>query len=364
MAAKKNIWQLKSCHVVRLLFCILAVPGLAGCGALNTLAGPSATPTASPTITATLIPSATPTPTNTPTPTEIPSLCGGPAAMYILLVGSDARSNSYKVGLSDSMRVVRVDFRQPRLQVITFPRDLYVEIPEIQTHHGITHGKLNQAFLYGNPGYNYYDGPGQGPGLLALTLEQNFDVHVDHYVAVNIKTFVNIIDELGGIDITLPYTVDGRVKHSRDPNRYFPAGKQHLNGYRTMLLARLRPLGDFKRIEIQNLILLAVAEKMLQPESVIKLPDLFRTFNDLVQTDIGLPEIAELLCLAPFVETKNIVFNNFPDNLFKNGRVQDPVLGNTSIVEADFDVLKSYVDSFNHGKWPRSPGDLQRLPDP
>jgi len=284
--------------------------------------------------------------------------------MYILLVGSDARSNSYKVGLSDSMRVVRIDFTGPRLQVITFPRDLYVEIPELQDHHGITHGKLNQAYLYGNPGYNYYDGPGQGPGLLALTLEHNFDVHVDRYVAVNLKTFVNIIDKLGGIDIDLPHTVDGRVKHSKDPNRYFPTGKQHLNGYRTMLLARVRPQGDFKRIEIQNLILQAVAEKMLKPESLLKLLEVVRTFTGSVQTDIGFNEFTQLLCLTSKLETKNIVFNNFPDNLFKNGRVQDPVLGNTSIVEADFDVLKGFVDSFNHGNWPRSPDDHQRPPDP
>ena len=63
------------------------------------------------------------------------------------------------------MRVIRVDFVEPRVQVMTFPRDLYVEIPEIEDHYGITHGKLNQAYLYGNPGYGYYDGPGRGPGL-------------------------------------------------------------------------------------------------------------------------------------------------------------------------------------------------------
>src|SRR5512133_1402107 len=239
---------------------------LISCETLNSLAAPTATLTSSPTTTATVTP--TLTPTLTPTPTEPPILCGAPATMFILLVGSDARSASYKVGLSDSMRVVRLDFTWPRIQVITFPRDLYVEIPKIEDHHGITHGKLNQAYLYGNPGYNYYDGPGQGPGLLALTLDHNFGTQVDHYVAVNLKTFVRIVDKLGGIDIDLPYTIDGRVKRSKDPNRYFPAGKQHLNGYRTMLLARMRPGGDFGRIDVQNLILQAVAEKLLRPSAI------------------------------------------------------------------------------------------------
>ena len=284
--------------------------------------------------------------------------------MFILLVGSDARSDTYRVGLSDSMRVVRVNFVEPRLQILTYPRDLYVEIPEIEDHHKITHGKLNQAYLYGNHGYNYYNGPGQGPGLLALTLDHNFGARVDHYVAINLQTFVRIIDELGGVDIDLPYEIDGRVKKSRDPNRYFPTGKQHLNGYRTMLLARLRPNGDLKRIEIQNLILQAVAEKLFSPSSILVLPELIQSFSKSIQTDLGPAEITKLLCLRTKLDTQNIVFGSFPETLFETGRVHDPVLGNTSILEADFEKLKRFVENFNQGEWPKRQADPQGLLDP
>jgi len=95
-------------------------------------------------------------------------VCGGPPVMNILLIGSDARGDHYLYGLSDVMRLVRVDFVTPRVSMLEFPRDLWVEIPEISDHYGITHGKLNQAYLYGNPGLAYYDGRGQGPELLAL----------------------------------------------------------------------------------------------------------------------------------------------------------------------------------------------------
>ncbi len=284
--------------------------------------------------------------------------------MFILLVGSDSRQDTYKTGLSDSMRVVRVDFAEPRVQVISFPRDLYVEIPEIADHYGITHGKLNQAFLYGNPGYGYYDGPGQGSGLLALTLTQNVGSHVDHYVAVNIKTFVSIIDTLGGIDIDLPYVIDGRAKRSRDPNHYFAAGKQHLNGYRTMLLARVRPQGDFQRLEIQNLILQAVAEKLMNPASVLELPALIKDFKGSVQTDLSPLEISQLLCLRTKLDPQNVAYSNFPQNLFNLGRVNDPVLGNTSILQVDFDVLRAYVNRFNQGDWPRIKNDPKGSLDP
>jgi LCP family protein required for cell wall assembly len=269
--------------------------------------------------------------------------------MFILLIGSDARTDSYSIGLADAIRLVRVDFVEPGIQVLTFPRDLYVKIPGLEKYNGATHGKLNQAFLYGNPGYGFFDGYGQGPGLMKLTLEQNFGASTDHYLAVNLKTFVQFVDALGGIDINMPYTLDGRVQGSRDPDRYFKAGELHLDGYRTMLLARLRPNGDFKRSEIQNIILKAVVRKMLKSSSLPGLLKLLGTFNDSVQTDIGPVQIGQLLCLASRLDAEKIEFLSFPEDLFKNARVQDPVLGYTSIVDADFEVLKKYVQKFEEG---------------
>ena len=335
--------------------CFLVVlPILLGCGTVGAPAPLTSTPTASFTPTGTLTPTPTPAPspttTPTPTPTEIPPFCGGPRAMFILLVGSDARSNSYSIGLADAIRLVRVDFVAPRVQLLTFPRDLYVVIPGIEER-GITQGKLNQAFLYGNPGYGYFDGPGQGPGLLALTLERNFDVHTDHFVAVNLQTFTKIVDALGGVDIRLPYEIDGRVQGSKDPDRYFPAGNQHLNGYRTMLLARMRPKGDLERSEIQNLIITAFAEKLFSQAGLTQLPKLIKSFQDTVQTDLGTREIVQLTCLAAMVGTQGIEYADFPEDLFEPDRVRDPVLGNTSILKADFSVLKTYVQKFQKGEW-------------
>jgi anionic cell wall polymer biosynthesis LytR-Cps2A-Psr (LCP) family protein len=153
--------------------------------------------------------------------------------------------------------------------------------------------------------------------------------------------------------VTLPYDVDGRVGGSRDPNRYFAAGNQHLNGYRTMLLARMRPRGDLQRIEVQNLILQAFAEKLFSPSAIMQMPTLLEAFLDAVQTDLGPAEIGQLLCLRTWLDTEDVDFGSFPAELFKSARVRDPVLGNTSILEVDFDVLRTYVESFNTGEWPR-----------
>ena len=247
---------------------------------------------------------------------------------------------------------MRVDFVEPGVKLLAFQRDMYVEIPEISDHYGITHGKLNQAYLYGNPGYGYFDGEGPGPGLLSLTLEKNFGASIDNFAAVNLQTFVKVVDALGGIDINLPYVVDGRVEGSSDKNRYFSEGEQHLDGYRTMLLARMRPQGDIKRAQTQDLILKSLAEKTLQPETILKLPDLIDAFKDSMQTDLGSTEITQLLCLTSFIDPEDIVTTEFPENMFRGTRVQDPVLGNTSILEVDNAKIRDYVTKFYEGIWP------------
>lgn len=301
--------------------------------------------------------------TRTPTPESVslaPSatagaaptpVCGGPSAMFILLVGSDSRADNYAAGLADSIRIVRADFVNPGLTHLVFQRDLYVEIPGISQHGGITHGKINQAYLYGNPGFGYYNGPGQGPGLLALTMQHNFGTQVDHYVAINMQAFARIVDQLGGLDINLPYAVDGRAARSTDQDKYFPAGQVHLDGYRTMLLARMRPNGDLERTRTQNLILEAFAAKLLQPATIPQLPGLVETLYNSVQTDLASEEIAALLCLASMLDPASVRGLSFPDELFTGTRVQDPILGNTFIWDADFDQLRTYVARFNEGSW-------------
>jgi LCP family protein required for cell wall assembly len=252
------------------------------------------------------------------------------------------------------MRVVRVDFVTPGITYLTYQRDLYVEIPGIADNHGITHGKLNQAYLYGTPSYGYYDGPGGGGGLLVETLRHNFGAQADHYVVLNLQAFVRVVDALGGLDIDLPYVVDGRT-NANDKSRFFPAGPQHLDGYRTMLLARMRPDGDIVRSNTQNLILEALAAKILSPAVIPALPDLIAALQGSVQTDLGAVEIGQLVCLAALITPDDIAARNFPEDLFTGTRVDDPVLGRTFVWDVDFEVLRAYVEYFNRGAWPDAP---------
>jgi len=166
-------------------------------------------------------------------------LCGGPAVMNILAIGSDSRGQHYLYGLADVIRLVRVDFVNARVSLLEVPRDLWVDIPEISDHYGITEGKLNQAYLYGNKGLGYYDGADQGPGLLARTLNLNFGAQPDHYIAVNMMTFAAVVDAIDGIDIYLPYEIS--VKSKDNPKGFgIPAGQHHIDGETALWIARIR----------------------------------------------------------------------------------------------------------------------------
>ena len=287
------------------------------------------------------------TSTSTPQP-----LCGGPSVMNILAIGSDARGNHYLYGLADVIRLVRVDFVNARVGILEIPRDLWVGIPEISDHYGITEGKLNQAYLYGNKGLGYFDGPGEGPGLLALTLDLNFGARPDHYLAVNMKTFENIVDAVGGIDVYLPDEISVRSKDN--PKGFaIPPGQHQINGETALWIARIREIHTFGRADNQNIVLCALREKILSPAIVPAVPELISTFQRYVQTDLSPEQINQLACLATQMNGSDVTFASFPIEIFSNAKKFDLQLKDTtSILDADNQVLRDYINRFQEGTWP------------
>lgn len=294
------------------------------------------------------------TATSNPLPTTTPNTyCGGPETMIVLAIGADNRTNDYLYGLADFLRIVRIDFVTPKVSVLSLPRDLWVEIPDIADNYGITHSKLNQAYFYGNPGMGYYDGPGAGPGLLARTLDLNFGLRADHYIAVNMLTFVKIVDAVGGIDIYLPEPVDGRpVDENTEDMGYFAAGQQHFNGQQALRFSRIRKRDTiFHRMDRQTQVLCALRDKILSPSVITDIPDIISAFYGQVLTDLSLAEISQLTCLAPKVNKDNLLFASLPQEIFLQAMNEN----GSFIWDADFDVIRSYVAEFIDGTWPTKP---------
>jgi LCP family protein required for cell wall assembly len=278
---------------------------------------------------------------NTPTPQP---LCGGPNVMTILAIGMD------RYGDTDIIRVVRVDFLTPKVTVLEFPRDLWVEIPYIADNQdGLDHAKLNMAYFFGSPERDYWDDPSGGQGLLALTLDINFGVKADHYAVVDMHTFEEIVDAVGGIDINI---TDLQTVY----NTGKPMGQHHLGGADALTLARHRKEGVFARASNQNLVLCALREKLLSPGVIPQIPQLINSFKDNIQTDFTPEQLGQLACLGTKLPLENIAFSSFPEELFKPSRIKpDPYFDNpkgTFVWDVDFDTLRKYVTHFNAGTWP------------
>ncbi|MBI4927414.1 MAG: hypothetical protein HY835_06595, partial [Anaerolineae bacterium] len=74
-------------------------------------------------------------------------VCGGPPVMYVIAIGADNRDDTYLYGLADVIRIARIDFVKAKVTVLTMPRDLWVEIPDLKEKYQEQFGfaKLNQA---------------------------------------------------------------------------------------------------------------------------------------------------------------------------------------------------------------------------
>jgi len=305
------------------------------------------------TLEAVSVPYALATPENL---TRTTGKCGGISPMYILVIGSDSRGDSYLYGLADVIRLVRVDFVNPKVTVLEIPRDLWVEIPDISDNlNGQDHEKLNQAYLYGNPGFGYSNDPAGGPGLLARTLTLNFGTQIDHYAAVNMRTFEKIVNAVGGVDVTLPKTVDGRTEDDQNTRLLFPEGTHHLNGEQALTLARIRINGTFSRADNQDRVLCALRDKLVNPDVISNIPGLIQAFRGAVQTSLSPEELSQLACLGTQLEPQNIILASFPQSLFAQGRTYDPVFKKGVFTwNVDYDVLREYIQKFNSGSWPYS----------
>lgn len=212
--------------------------------------------------------------------------CNGPEQMLILVIGADNDYGYYR-GLADVIQIFKINFVTAEIDILSVPRDLWVEIPGLEDQ-DIYEGKINQSYFYGN----LYRLEGGGPTLLARTLYESFGLPVDHYFAINMVAFTNAINLLGGIDVNNP-------KFASDEQDYFPQGNIHLNGEDALIFSRIRLHdGSFARMDRQILVVKAIANKLLSLKYFIQIPGMINTFRDEIVTSLREKEIEMLLCIA------------------------------------------------------------------
>ena len=213
-------------------------------------------------------------------------LSGLDRTFRLLILGVDTDDAKFR-GRSDTMMLAVMDMRRGELKLISFMRDLYVQIP------GKGHNRLNAAYAFG------------GSELLRKTLENNFGVSADGYIAVNFSSMAALVDAIGGIDITVDESelgpLNGILEYYNYQNerpeqegRLEKAGHRTLTGLQAMSYARIRKMdSDFERTGRQQRVMNAIFAR-IRGMSLPALLDVLFEYAYVVSTDISMDEALTL----------------------------------------------------------------------
>jgi len=216
-----------------------------------------------------------------------------------LLVGSDTRAHpaagETPDGRSDAIIVARFSADRKHAQLISIPRDSWVDIP------GHGRSKINASYAWG------------GPSLLIQTVEQLTKVRIDHYVAIDFDGLVKVTDELGGVDVMVAAT-------TQNGPYTFPAGLDHLNGDQARwYLGQRHGLagGDFDRVKRQQQYLRSMFSKLFSANTFTdpgRLDTAMLTVTSAVKVDdtLGNGDLVSLAYSMRDVKPQNIDFFTAP----------------------------------------------------
>jgi LCP family protein required for cell wall assembly len=279
---------------------------------------------------------------------DIAGKCDTRSCNYLLL-GSDSREGLTKeeqiafgtdedIGgenRSDTIILVHTEPKQREAVFLSFPRDLWVEIP------GQGEGKINAAFEGGiDKG---------GAQRVARTITNLTGLRINHVLYVDLAGFQGLVDTLGGVDMCVPYPmVDPLTGLDID------AGCQRFDGATALAYVRTRhqvcdKIPDFARIGRQQQFLRAVISKLLSPAELLSLPTLVPDLVENFVVDEGLANPAELVYLAGQlngVNTGAADFRSVPtttDGIYVNGQY-------LSIVRAVEPAASDLFEALREGK--------------
>jgi LCP family protein required for cell wall assembly len=205
-----------------------------------------------------------------------------------LHVGNDISDNS------DSLMLVHVPASHDYMQVVSLPRDSWVNIPG----HGLN--KINAAIGLG------------GPKLMVQTVAAATGLTINDYVEVNFLGFVKVVDALGGVNICLPFAVNDAYS-----GLDLPAGLHHVDGVTALEFARDRhsfAASDLARIDNQQQLLATMMEKAVSTGTLSN-PFRLQQVIDSVTASIQVDQGFNLLRLAGQlrgIRPQDVVFDTVP----------------------------------------------------
>lgn len=210
----------------------------------------------------------------------------GDDPLHMLLFGIDktATTDATEEGnptRSDVIMLLTIDPVSKRAQLLSLPRDTYVDI---EGHEGKT--KLGHAYAYG------------GEELAEKTVEDFLDISVDYYATVDYNAVKRLVDAVGGIEVDIPFDYTYEDTYVV-PHLYidFKKGKQKLDGEDAVRYLRIRKIyenQDLDRIQTQQGFLMKLFDKVKSPRMIFKIPELIDLVLDNVETNLSYGQIAYL----------------------------------------------------------------------
>ncbi len=232
----------------------------------------------------------------------------------VLLIGGDSADDRY-VGRTDVIIVVSVNRTAGTVSLLSIPRDLYVYIPGDRVY------RVNTAYPHGEA----VAADGGGAGLLAATIEYNLGIHIDYYAYVDFGAFRQIIDDLGGVEISVDCALsDWRlIDPSLDPTLEesweqftLPIGVHQMDGDLALWFARSRrTTSDFDRGRRQQVILRALWGRIRSLDLLAQITEVWSQVIETVETDISLEDVLNLAPVAAAINTDHIASYTFRPNI-------------------------------------------------
>lgn len=240
------------------------------------------------------------------------------SVINIALFGIDAEDGG--VGRSDSIIIATIDTTHKKLKLTSIMRDSYVTIE------GHGDDKINHAYAFG------------GPQLAIKTLNENFDLNIDDFVAVNFTTLPKIIDMLGGVTIDI---TSEEVSHIPGIDA---AGTYTLTGEQALAYSRIRYAsgGDYVRTDRQRTVLSKVFEKVLSI-NFTQYPSLLSEILPMVQTNLDYSEILNLGNEVLKMGVTTLEQERFPRDGYCEGKMIDKIYYLTFDKENTVQQLHDYI---------------------
>ena len=239
---------------------------------------------------------------------------------------------------TDVIFVAHYDSAQKSVNLVSLPRDTRVSIcDEVRANLDAAGRSYNQVAKLN--AVHSYSGKEMGAQNAVLQIEDLLGIKIDHYVKIDLEGFRQVVDAVGGVDVDVPQDMYWDMRDTGDPLINLKKGMQHLDGDKAEQLVRFRRYadGDVGRIQVQQLFLKALAEKVLSTESIIKnLPDYIKIFYEYVETDITLTDALKYANYINKLDMSRISMETLPG--------VGQYVGNVSYFLHDAEATKEMVD--------------------